>query len=101
MSDPISETLRPTSVLVLAPKVAMQALGANEGGVLLRLDSGEMYSINDTTLDFLRRLDGTRTIASIVDEMIAFIDVDAAVLTADLIDVANELRRESLVVAGQ
>jgi hypothetical protein len=27
--------------------------------------------------------------------------VDAAVLTADLIEIADELRRESLVMAGQ
>jgi hypothetical protein len=96
-----TETLQASSILTLAPKVSMQALGANEGGVLLRLDSGEMYSVNDTTLDFLRRLDGTRTIASIVEEMVTFIDVDAAVLTADLIEIADELRRESLVMAGQ
>jgi hypothetical protein len=96
-----TETLQASSILTLAPKVSMQALGANEGGVLLRLDSGEMYSVNDTTLDFLRRLDGTRTIGSIVEEMVTFIDVDAAVLTADLIEIADELRRESLVMAGQ
>jgi hypothetical protein len=97
----MSETLQPSSILNLAPKVAMQTLGANEGGVLLRLDSGEMYSVNDTTLDFLRRLDGIRTIASIVDELTAFIEVDAAVLTADLIEVAGELRKESLVVTAK
>ena len=93
-----SDMLEASSVLALAPKVAMQELGADEGGVLLRLDSGEMYSINDTTLDFLRRLDGTRTIASIVEELTGFIDVDAAVLIADLIEVASELQKESLVV---
>jgi hypothetical protein len=96
-----SDTLEPSSILSLAPKVAMQALGANEGGVLLRLDSGEMYSVNDTTLDFLRRLDGMRTIASIVEELVIFIEVDAAVLMADLIEVAGELRKESLVVTAK
>jgi hypothetical protein len=101
MTSEISAPLQASSVLALAPKVSMQALGADEGGVLLRLDSGEMYTVNDTTLDFLRRLDGTRTIASIVEEMVTFIDVDAAVLTADLIEIADELRRESLVMAGQ
>jgi hypothetical protein len=97
----MSETLQPSSILSLAPKVAMQTLGANEGGVLLRLDSGEMYSVNDTTLDFLRRLDGIRTIASIVEELTTFIEVDAAVLTADLIEVAGELRKESLVMIAK
>jgi hypothetical protein len=57
--------------------------------------------VNDTMLDFLRRLDGIRTIASIVDELTAFIEVDAAVLTADLIEVAGELQKESLVVTAK
>ena len=100
MATDTSGALRASTVLALAPKIAMQELGASEGGVLLRLDSGEMYSINDTTLDFLRRLDGTRTIASIVEELTGFIEVDAAVLTADLIEVADELRKESLVVVA-
>jgi hypothetical protein len=95
------DPLRASSILALAPKVAMQPLGAKEGGVLLRLDSGEMYTVNDTTLDFLQRVDGKRTIASIVDEMITFIEVDAAVLTADLIDIAGELRKELLVVTAE
>ncbi len=97
MAVETSETLRASSVLAIAPRVAVQALGPKEGGVLLRLDSGEMYTVNDTTLDFLQRIDGTRTIAAIVEELTSFIDVAAATLTSDLIEVAGELRKESLI----
>ena len=96
-----AETLQPSSIPALAPKVVMQTLGPDEGGVLLKLDSGEMYTVNDTTLDFLRRIDGKRTIASIVEELTASIDVDAETLTADLIEITGELRKEALVVTGR
>lgn len=86
------------SILALAPNVTVQTLGPDDGGVALRLDTGEMYTLNDTARDFLQRLDGTKTIDDVVRELVDFIDVDQEVLTVDLIEVADGLAKESLVV---
>jgi hypothetical protein len=87
-----------SAVLTLAPHVTVQTLGPNEGGVALRLDSGEMYTLNDTALDFLQRLDGRKTIQDIAEELVSLIDVKVDVLAGDLVEVADGLLRESLVV---
>lgn len=86
-----------TSRIKLSPHVSLQALGQEEGGVVLRLDSGELFTVNDTTLEFLRGLDGVRTIADIARRMTDIFDVDEATLTADLIEISEELIRESVV----
>jgi hypothetical protein len=92
--------LAASSILAVTPLVAVQALGQNEGGVALRLDSGEMYTLNDAALEFVRRLDGSKTIANIVDELLTVFDVEPAVLLDDLVEVANGMLRESLLIVS-
>lgn len=86
-----------TSRVKLAAHVSLQALGPDEGGVVLRLDSGELFTVNDTTLEFLRGLDGVRTIADVAQRMTDVFDVDEEILTADLIEISGELIRESVI----
>lgn len=86
-----------TSRIKLSSHVSLQALGQEEGGVVLRLDSGELFTVNDTTLEFLRGLDGVRTIADVARRMTDIFDVDEATLTADLIEISDELIRESVI----
>ena len=93
-----SSALSSSTRLALPPHVSLQALGEDEGGVVLKLDTGEMYTINDTTLAFLQKLDGKRTVAEIVREMVQLFDVDEATLTSDLIEIADDLLGESLLV---
>ena len=75
----------------------MKPLGEGEGGVLLKLDSGELYTVNDTTLAFLQELDGTSTVGDVSARLSDIFDVEGSVLTADLIGVADELIDESLL----
>ncbi|MBA3448758.1 MAG: PqqD family protein [Pseudaminobacter sp.] len=84
--------------LALSPNVTVQALGENEGGVLLRLDSGELYTVNDTTLAFLQELDGERAVVEVVGRLAGVFDVEEATLTADLVEISNDLLAESLIV---
>ena len=84
--------------LALAPNVTLQALGENEGGVVLRLDSGELYTVNDTTLAFLRELDGEHAVADVANRLMQVFDVEEATLAADLVDISRDLLAESLVV---
>jgi len=81
----------------LSAHVSLQALGPDEGGVVLRLDSGELFTVNDTTLEFLRGLDGVRTIADLARRMTDVFEVDEETLTADLIEISGELMRESVI----
>jgi pyrroloquinoline quinone biosynthesis protein D len=84
-------------VLRLGEKVSLQPLGEGEGGVILRLDSGELFTVNDTALSFVAALDGSRsveaTVALIADEY----DVDRETLTRDLIEAATDLLTAELV----
>ena len=92
-----SEAITATTVLRLGEKVSLQPLGEGEGGVILRLDSGELFTVNDTALSFVAALDGSRsvegTVALIADEF----DVDRETLTRDLIEVATDLLTAELV----
>jgi hypothetical protein len=87
------------SRLALAPQISLQALGLDEGGVVLKLDSGELYTINDTTLAFLQALDGRRSITEVAQALTETFDVDHATLTGDLVAIAGDLMSEKLVAA--
>jgi Coenzyme PQQ synthesis protein D (PqqD) len=84
--------------LALPTHVSLQGLGNEDGGVILNLNSGEMYTINETTLSFLEQLDGKRKIADIAASLVEIFDVDRETLNADLVEVAKGLADESLLV---
>lgn len=87
------------TVLAIGPNISLQSMGDGEGGVLLRLDTGEMYTVNDTTLEFLQLVDGTRSIGAIVTSLLETFEVEEATLLADLVSIAEDLGNESLVVS--
>jgi hypothetical protein len=101
--DPASDDREITAGtrLALARNISMQGLGGEEGGVLLNLTSGEMYTINETGLAFLKELDGNRSIAEIADELVKAFDVDIETLTADLVELTDGLVDESLLAVVQ
>ena len=89
--------LEADTVLGLAEKASLQPLGDGEGGVILRLDTGELYTINDTALSFVSSLDGKRTFKEAARLLADEYDVDLDVLTRDLADIASELLSEALI----
>lgn len=88
------------SKLSLAQNVTLQGLGSEEGGVLLKLDTGEMYTVNETTLSFLQALDGEQSVAAIAGQLTKEFDVDAPTITADLLEISSDLAKESLIVVA-
>ena len=88
------------TVLAIGPRISLQSMGEGEGGVLLRLDTGEMYTVNDTTLEFLQLVDGKRSVGSIVSSLLDMFEIDEETLLADMLSIAQELGGESLVVAA-
>lgn len=93
--------ISPATRLALPPHVSLQSLGEEDGGVLLRIDTGEMYTVNDTTLSFLQQLDGERSVSDVAGRLVDVFDVEPEIVLADLIEVANGLAAESLVVIAQ
>lgn len=94
--SPIARTTR----LSLGENLTLQDLGGDDGGVVLNLVSGEMYTLNDTGLAFLRRVDGEATIDAIAAQMLQEYEVEPDVLAADLVDLATALQSEGLVQAS-
>lgn len=90
--------LASSSVLAVSPQATLQDLGGDEGGVALRLDTGEMYILNDTALEFARRLDGKRTIGEVAAMLATIFEADPAVLLADMVEVATDMVGESVLV---
>jgi hypothetical protein len=85
------------SCLRLAENVALQPVGDDGRAVLLELNTGQLYTCNETTRDFLAALDGERTFEQAVDIVLAQYDVERSILHADLLAMAEELAGEKLI----
>lgn len=92
-----SDALTENTVLRLAEKVSLQPLGDGEGGVILRLDTGELFTVNDTALAFVSALDGNCSLGGAVASVAEEYDVDIETLTRDVTEVAAELLEANLV----
>jgi hypothetical protein len=87
------------TVLALTPATTFQPLGEQEGAVILMVDSGQLYTCNDTTVALLRAIDGTRNFGAVIDLVHSEFDVDREALAVDLREVAAELVREGILAA--
>ena len=92
-----TESVTTETILRLSEKVSLQPLGEGEGGVILRLDTGELYTVNDTALSFVGALDGTRTFAGSVRIVAEEYEVELDELTRDLTEIAEDLLYSKLV----
>jgi pyrroloquinoline quinone biosynthesis protein D len=85
--------------LKLANDVTFQSLGPGEETVVLSLNSGYLYTCNETTEAFLRRLDGRRPLAAVIDLLFGEFQVSCEALSADMTELATKLLEEKLIVA--
>ncbi len=86
------------TVFKLSDDVSLQDLGADEGGVILQIATGELYTVNDTAVAFLARLDGAASVRDVADRVAAEFNVPLGTALADLVELAAELESESLLV---
>ena len=84
--------------LCLASDVSRQSMGPSQETVILSFDSGYLYTGNETTEEFLKGLDGKRTLGEIIDQLERQYDVSREELARDLTRLAEELLREKLAV---
>ena len=89
--------IQDTTVLALAEGISFQALGAGEGGVVLKVDSGRLFTCNDTTSAFLAAVDGRRSFADLVQALLDEFEVAEDDLRGDLAALAGELSMQGIV----
>ena len=94
MSEP---AISPETLLQLAGDVTFQSLGEGMETVILSLDTGTLYTCNQTTEAFLRLLGTARSFGEAVDLLLAEYDVGREILESDLREVAQELLAEGLI----
>jgi pyrroloquinoline quinone biosynthesis protein D len=85
------------TVLSLADGISFQALGVGEGGVVLKVGSGQLFTCNDTTSVFLAAVDGQRTFADLVQAVLGEFEVSEDEVRRDLRTFAHELQQKGIV----
>lgn len=86
-----------SSVVALSDGVSYQPLGDGEGAVVLIIESGQLFTCNDTTSAFLSVVDGQKTFGDVVKSLLETFDVSADELRSDLSALAMQLEQEGIV----
>ena len=79
-----------------SPEVTHQTVG--DEAILVNINTGSYYSLNDTGAMFWELLDGQRSIADCARLIAAEYQVEAAEVEADLLELAAEFQAEELIV---
>ncbi len=88
--------MKDLDIIAIAPNATFQSLG--DGAVILRTDSGQLFTCNETTEAFLKHVDGRRTLGDIISEVLAEYDVDREVLGSDMLALADDLAAQGIIV---
>ena len=80
-----------------SPAAAYQTVG--EEAIIININTGEYYSLNDTGTRFWELLDGQRSIAECARVIAAEYDAPLGEVEADLLELAAEFKKEGLIIA--
>ncbi len=94
----MTSTPLPNLRLKLADDVTFQSLGNSSDTVVFSLNSGYLYTCNETTAAFLQALDGRRTLAEVIEALWGQYEVSQEDLTRDMTALADKLLQEKLLV---
>ena len=83
------------TILSVSGNASFQSLG--EGAVVLLIDSGQLYTCNETTEAFLKLVDGTRPFGAIVDALLNEFDIERSTAAGDFREIAEQLQSEGIV----
>ena len=70
----------------------------DDGAVILRVTDGQIYSCNETTLAFLRLVDGKRSFPEIVAAFRQEYQIDEETASRDLSALAQDMLAEGVIV---
>ena len=88
--------MKETDILRRSPSATHQTVG--EEAIVIDVNSGAYYTLNETGTIFWELIDGQRTIADCANEIAGQYEVEREVVTADLLELAAELQTEGLVI---
>jgi len=83
------------TVLSMSDNASFQSLG--EGAVVLLIDSGQLYTCNETTEAFLKLVDGTRRFEAIIDALLTEFDIEPRAAMGDFMEIAEQLMAEGII----
>ncbi len=66
--------------------------------IIILLSTNTYYSLNDTGTMFWQRLDGQHSLADCAREIAAEYDVTPDVVEVDLLELAEDLQKEGLII---
>jgi len=89
--------IQPQAQLSLAEGVSVQSLGDDEGAVVLMIESGQLFTCNDTTAAVLRAAEGGITFDQLIIQLLTTFEVAEAELREDISALARQLVEEGLV----
>lgn len=89
--------MTPESILQRSDNVAYERV--EDEAILIRLDTGTYFSMTKVSTQFWEMLDGRRSIADHAGAIATQYNVDADMVTADLLEVATKLAADDLVVS--
>jgi hypothetical protein len=79
------------------PQVVYRAL-ADDGGVLLHLESAQYHGVNSTGLAIWELLDGERTVAEVVADLRAGLDAPPAQVDEEVVEFLSALSARGLAL---
>jgi hypothetical protein len=79
-----------------SPNANYQMVG--EEAIIIDINTGSYYSVNDTATMFWELIDGQRTIADCARTIAGDYDVEPGEVEADLLELAAELKDEGLII---
>ena len=92
-------TIEPGSKIHKNPQVAARELSAEEGAVLLHLETAQYHGINPVGLLIWELLDGERTVTDVVAAVRAQVHDPPPELEDDVLEFLNDVLKRGLVVA--
>jgi Coenzyme PQQ synthesis protein D (PqqD) len=90
--------IEPGSKIRRSPQVAARELSAEEGAVLLHLETAQYHGINPVGLAIWELLDGDRTVTDVVAAVRAQVQDPPPQLEDDVLEFLNDVLERGLVV---
>lgn len=85
---------------IVAPVECVTWSCIDNEAVLLNLENGFYYTLNEVGCDSWKLMDARRMLKEIGAELCEIYDVERQQVEQDLLDLAEELRREKLIAVG-
>lgn len=91
--------MTPETILSRSPKATYEVVAGE--AILIHLDTGAYFSLNAIGTEFWQMLDGQQTIHDHATTLATQYGVDVPMVVADLLELANKMVPEDLVVSSK